>query len=136
VGDAGLVMDPITAQGIGNALYEADLLAAAITAGLGGARPLDAALADYHRRRDAALAPMYGFTTDLAAFRPPRLADQQLLASLCGRPAEIDRFLGVFAGVTPIRQYRSPRNVLRLLGVRGLMTIAARHARAALRGSA
>jgi 2-polyprenyl-6-methoxyphenol hydroxylase-like FAD-dependent oxidoreductase len=125
VGDAGLVMDPITAQGIGNALHEADLLVEAIVAGLGGTRPLDAALADYQRRRDAALGPMFDFTTDLAAFRPPRLADRQLLASLHGRPAEIDRFLGVFAGVTPIRQYRSPRNLLRLLGVRGLARIGA-----------
>jgi hypothetical protein len=87
--------------------------------------PPDAALADYQRRRDAALGPMFDFTTDLAAFRPPRLADRQLPASLHGRPAEIDRFLGVFAGVTPIRQYRSPRNLLRLLGVRGLARIGA-----------
>jgi 2-polyprenyl-6-methoxyphenol hydroxylase-like FAD-dependent oxidoreductase len=122
-GDAGLVMDPITAQGIGNALREAELLAAAIAAGLDGGRPLDAALADYQRCRDAALGPMYDFTIDLAAFNPPRRADQQLLASLQGRPAEIDRFLGVFAGVTPIKQYRSPRNALRLLGVRGLAKI-------------
>jgi 2-polyprenyl-6-methoxyphenol hydroxylase-like FAD-dependent oxidoreductase len=119
VGDAGLVMDPITAQGIGNALREAELLAEAIAAGL-DSRPLDAALADYQRRRDAALGPMYDFTIDLAAFNPPRLADQHLLASLHGRPAEIDRFLGVFAGATPIKEYRSPRNALRLLGVRGL----------------
>jgi hypothetical protein len=66
---------------------------------------------------------MYDFTIDLAGFNPPRRADQQLLASLQGRPAEIDRFLGVFAGVTPIKQYRSPRNALRLLGVRGLAKI-------------
>jgi len=44
----------------------------------------------------------YDFTTDLAAFNPPRLVDQHLLVSLHGRQAEIDRFLGVFAGVTPI----------------------------------
>jgi 2-polyprenyl-6-methoxyphenol hydroxylase-like FAD-dependent oxidoreductase len=125
VGDAGLVMDPITAQGIGNALREAEMLAEAIAAGLGGGRPLNAALADYQRRRDAALGPMYDFTADLAAFNPPRPADQHLLASLRGRQAEIDRFLGVFAGVTPIKQYRSPRNALRLLGVRGLAKIAA-----------
>jgi 2-polyprenyl-6-methoxyphenol hydroxylase-like FAD-dependent oxidoreductase len=125
VGDAGLVMDPITAQGISNALCEAEKLAEAITAGLGGGRPLNAALADYQRRRDAVLRPMYDFTTDLAALNPPRLADQHLLASLYGRQAEIDRFLGVFAGVTPIKQYRSPRNVLQLLGVRGLAKIAA-----------
>jgi 2-polyprenyl-6-methoxyphenol hydroxylase-like FAD-dependent oxidoreductase len=124
VGDAGLVMDPISAQGIGNALREAGMLAEAIAAGLNGARPLDATLADYQRRRDAALTPMYDFTTDLAAFNPPRPADQQLLVSLHGRQAEIDRFLGVFAGTTSIRRYRSLRNVLRLLGVRGLTKIA------------
>jgi len=135
VGDAGLVMDPITAQGIGNALCQAEMLAESITAGLGGTRPLHAALAAYQRRRDAALGPMYDFTTDLAAFRPPRPADQQLLASLHGRQAEIDRFLGVFAGATPLKQYRSPRNALRLLGARGLAKIAAATLGQALRRS-
>jgi 2-polyprenyl-6-methoxyphenol hydroxylase-like FAD-dependent oxidoreductase len=134
VGDAGLVMDPITAQGIGNALREAEMLAAAIAAGLSGAQPLDAALADYQRRRDATFAPMYDFTADLATFSPPRPIDQQLLASLHGRQAEIDRFLGVFAGATPIQRYRSPRNVLRLLGVRGLAKIAADTLGQVLRG--
>ncbi len=102
---------------------------------LDGARPLDVALADYQRRRDATLGPMYDFTTDLAAFNPPRLADQHLLASLHGRQAEIDRFLGIFAGATPIRQYRSPRNALRLLGMRGLTKITAATLGQALRGS-
>ena len=125
VGDAGLIMDPITAQGIGNALHGAETLAEAITAGLDGTRPLHEALADYQRRRDVALGPMYDFTTDLAAFNPPRVADRQMLASLRGRQAEIDRFLGVFAGTTPIRQFRSPRNLLRLVGVHGLAKIAA-----------
>jgi 2-polyprenyl-6-methoxyphenol hydroxylase-like FAD-dependent oxidoreductase len=136
VGDAGLVMDPISAQGIGNALREADMLAEAIAAGLNGARPLDATLPDYRRRRDAALTSMYDFTTDLAAFNPPRPADQQLLASLSGRQAEIDRFLGVFAGTTSIKQYRSPRNLLRLLGIRGLTKIASATLGQALRRSA
>jgi 2-polyprenyl-6-methoxyphenol hydroxylase-like FAD-dependent oxidoreductase len=120
VGDAGVVMDPITAQGIGNALRDAERLAAAVAAGLDSSRQLDASLADYQRRRDAAVGPMYDFTADLAAFNPPRPADQQLLASLHGRPAEINRFLGVFAGITPITEYRTVRNALRLLGLRGL----------------
>lgn len=135
VGDAGLVMDPITAQGIGNALYQAELLADAVTTGLTDARSLEAALADYQRRRDAALGPMYDFTAGLAALGPPRPADRQMLASLSGRPDEIDRFFGVFAGVTPIPQYRSARNVLRLLGVRGLARTAAATVGQALRGS-
>jgi 2-polyprenyl-6-methoxyphenol hydroxylase-like FAD-dependent oxidoreductase len=122
VGDAGVVMDPITAQGIGNALRDAELLADAIAAELDGGRPFGA---DHQQRRDAAIGPMYDFTTDLAAFNPPRPADQQLLAALHGRQAEIDRFLGVFAGATPINEYRSLRNVLRLLGVRGMAKITA-----------
>ena len=125
VGDAGVVMDPITAQGIGNALRDAELLADAIPAELGRGQPFDAGLAGHQRRRDAAIGPMYDFTTDLAAFNPPRPANQQLLAALRGRQAEIDRFLGVFAGVTPIKEYRSWRNALRLLGVHGLANVTA-----------
>ncbi len=125
VGDAGLVMDPITAQGIGNALRDAELLADAVMASLSGSKPLDASLAEYHRRRDAASRAMYDFTTNLAALNAPRVADQRLLASLQGRPAEIDRFLGVFAGITPIQRYRSPANILRLLGLRGVAGVAA-----------
>jgi 2-polyprenyl-6-methoxyphenol hydroxylase-like FAD-dependent oxidoreductase len=126
VGDAGLVMDPVSAQGIGNAFQQAEWLAAALIAGLGGARPLAACLADYQQRRDAATLPMYDFTIRLASLTPdPRM--RLLLESLVGRQAEIDRLLGVFAGIVPIRTYFSTRNFLRLLGIRGV-------ARAALAG--
>jgi 2-polyprenyl-6-methoxyphenol hydroxylase-like FAD-dependent oxidoreductase len=65
VGDAGLVMDPVSAQGIGNGFVQVEWLAAALTAGQGGTRPLAACLADYHRRRGAAMLPMYDFTIRL-----------------------------------------------------------------------
>jgi hypothetical protein len=55
----------------------------------------------------------------------PRLADRRLLASLQGRQAEIDRFIAVFAGVISPADYRSPRNLARVLGVRGLARVAA-----------
>ena len=38
VGDAGLLLDPITGQGIGDAFRDAELLAGAVVAGLGGDR--------------------------------------------------------------------------------------------------
>jgi 2-polyprenyl-6-methoxyphenol hydroxylase-like FAD-dependent oxidoreductase len=120
VGDAGLVMDPITGQGIGDALRDAELLAGAVGDGLGGRRPLAAALAGYERARDAASLPMYRFTTDLAAFGPPGPEQQALFTALAGRPAEVDRFLGVLTGVVPVDSFFSPRNLLRLLGVRGM----------------
>jgi len=125
VGDAGAVMDPITAQGIGNALRDAERLAGAIAAGLDELGSLSARLADYQQCRDAAIGPMYDFTVGVAAFRPPRSADRQLLASLQGRQAEIDRFIAVFAGVISPSDYRSPRNLARVLGIRGLAKVAA-----------
>jgi 2-polyprenyl-6-methoxyphenol hydroxylase-like FAD-dependent oxidoreductase len=127
VGDAGVVMDSISAQGITNALRDAELLAQAVVVGLAGERPLSAALAEHQRRRDAAIRPMYDFTVGLATFAPPSLAQRQLLASLVGRPAETDRFIGAFTGIDP--GYFAPGNVLRVLGLRGVTRIAAAAAR-------
>jgi flavin-dependent dehydrogenase len=47
-----------------------------------------------------------------------------LLGSLVGRQVEIDRLLGVFAGIVPIPTYFSARNFLRLLGIRGVVRAA------------
>jgi hypothetical protein len=52
VGDAGLLMDPVTGQGISHAFRDAELLADAVADGLGGIRPLAEALRGYHRARD------------------------------------------------------------------------------------
>jgi 2-polyprenyl-6-methoxyphenol hydroxylase-like FAD-dependent oxidoreductase len=119
VGDAGLVMDPITGQGIGNALCDADSLAAAVVAGLGGTRPLAAALREYHRARDAARRPMYDLTTKLAAFRPDPAGDL-LFPAIAGDPEQVSRFLGVLTGAVPVGDFFAPGNLRRLLGVRGL----------------
>jgi 2-polyprenyl-6-methoxyphenol hydroxylase-like FAD-dependent oxidoreductase len=51
VGDAGLLLDPITGQGISHAFRDAELLAGAVADGLGGIRPLAEALRRYHRAR-------------------------------------------------------------------------------------
>ena len=122
VGDAGLVMDPITGQGIGDALRDAELLAGAIGAGFGGRQPLTEALAGYERDRDRAALPMYRFTAELAALGPAGPEQRALFTALAGRPAEVDRFLGVLTGVVPLDGYFAPRNLLRLLGVRGMAT--------------
>lgn len=110
VGDAGVVMDPITAQGITNAFRDAELLADAIVAELGGGRR---ALRGYHQKRDAAVRPMFDLTVRLAALGPPRRVDRWLLASIADRPVEVDRFLAAFAGGIDLREYR--RSAWRLL---------------------
>lgn len=120
VGDAGLVLDPISAQGIAHALQDAELLADAIVDGLGGRLPLDEALSGYWRQRDLRSGPMYDLTIRLAGLAPPSRREQALLASLEGRPAEISRFLGMLAGIVPVRGYFGAPSMFRALGLRGL----------------
>ncbi len=86
-GDAGLTMDPITGLGIGHALRDAELLAEAIDAGLGGRRPLEAALADYQARRDRETRPAYEFTVELASFAEPTPDQDILFGALAEWPA-------------------------------------------------
>ncbi len=124
VGDAGLLLDPVTGQGIADAFRDAELLAEAVATGLDSGPPLATTLDGYRARRDAAALPMYEMTLDLASFAPPRLAQQLLFEALEGRPAEIDRFLGVLSGAVPIRSYFGPRNLLRLLGPRRMLKVA------------
>ena len=85
--------------------------------------PVAATLAGYEQTRDQAALPMYEFTTELAALGPPRVERQALFAALAGRQAEINRFLGVITGAVPIADYFTPRNLVRLLGVRGMATV-------------
>ena len=132
VGDAGLVMDPITGQGIGHALCDAESLAAAVIDGLGGARPLDDALAAHHAARDARTRAMYDFTTDLASFRP-KPGGEMLFRSIARSQQRIDEFLGVLSGAVPMDDYFAPRNLARLVGVRGVASAGGRGIAAAVR---
>ena len=120
VGDAGLVMDPVTGAGIADALRDAELLSDAVSAGLDGGPPLDEALAGYQAARDAAALPMYEMTTDLASFAPPRPEQEMLVRALEGNQPEIDRFLSVLTGSLPAPEYFTARRMLRLIGVRGV----------------
>jgi flavin-dependent dehydrogenase len=97
VGDAGLVLDPITGQGIADALRDAELLSEALVAG----EPLER----YERRRNDATSAMYDFTAGLAAFAPPAPEELALFGALVGDQAEIDRFLGVLTGSVPMAEY-------------------------------
>jgi 2-polyprenyl-6-methoxyphenol hydroxylase-like FAD-dependent oxidoreductase len=125
VGDAGLAMDPVTGQGISDAMRDAELLADAITDGLGGRRSLEKALHEYQHARDRAVKPMYDFTQDIASMAPPRIEQQLLFRALERDPRQTERFLGVLAGAVPIGEFFSPSNLRGLLGLRGIAKIAA-----------
>ena len=129
VGDAGLLLDPITGQGIGDAFRDAELLAGAVIAGLGGDRPLAAALADYQRARDRAARPMYDLTARLAALSPPRPGEMALFEALSRSQPDADRFIAMLAGVVPVKEFMSPRNIAGMVGVRGFARLVAGQAR-------
>jgi hypothetical protein len=116
-GDAGLVIDPVTAQGIGHAFADAERLASAIIESFDGTAALATCLAEHQRQRDAATLPMYDFTIALATLVPDARMEL-LLQALAGRQEEIDRLLGVFAGIIPVSTYFSARNFVRILGFR------------------
>jgi flavin-dependent dehydrogenase len=78
VGDAGYHRDPITAHGMTDAFRDAELLATAAHRLLTGRAAEHEALATYQRQRDAALAPTFALTRELAAFpRPDRFVELQ-----------------------------------------------------------
>jgi 2-polyprenyl-6-methoxyphenol hydroxylase-like FAD-dependent oxidoreductase len=122
VGDAGLVMDPITGQGIGHALQDAESLAEAVTAGLGGAQPLDQALASYGRRRDARRFDMHQMTADLASFAPAPGADV-LFGALAENPEAMGGFFAVLAGIESPRSFFAPGHLRRILGWRRMIAM-------------
>src|SRR5499427_6775223 len=115
-GDAGIVMDSISAQGMTNALRDASHLSAAVVAGLGGGRPLAAALHDHQRQRDRAIRGMYDFTLGLAAFSPAAPGQRLFLAAVAADQEETDRFLGAFAGIVPPEDYFTLGAVARIIG--------------------
>ena len=118
VGDAGLVQDPITGQGIGDAFRDAELLADAIDAGLSRRRPLDEALAGFQQLRDHEALPMYQFTTQLAAFAPPALEEQLMFESLAGKQDAINQFFGMLTGAVPMSEFFAPKNLFKVMGAR------------------
>jgi flavin-dependent dehydrogenase len=122
-GDAGLVMDSITGQGIGHALRDAELLSDAVAAGLGGGR-LDKALARYAKARDAQTKPMYDMTVRLASFMPPSAGDHLLFSAIAEHPEQTDQFFGVLGGSVPVRKFFAPGNLIRLVGARGFAKLA------------
>jgi 2-polyprenyl-6-methoxyphenol hydroxylase-like FAD-dependent oxidoreductase len=118
-GDAGLVLDPVSAHGISNALRDAELLARAIIDGLGGAAGgPGAALAGYHRQRDAAARPMFELTARTARLGPVSRGERLLYGSLAGRPAEISRFFGALSGTEPLGPYLGLGNLTRVIAGR------------------
>lgn len=115
VGDAGYPKDPITAQGITNSFSHAEMLAEALDEGFTGGRKMEEVLAEYERRRNEEVLPMFEHTTQLAKLEPPRPDMLHLLNALRANQDEIGRFLGTITGSVPIREFFSSENINRVI---------------------
>lgn len=121
VGDAGYHKDPNTAQGITDAFRDAELLVEALDAGFTERRSLDEALADYERRRNETVMPIYELTYQLASLEPLPPEMQQLFAALQGNQEQTNRFFGAIAGTTSIPEFFSPENIQRIMAAVGVV---------------
>jgi flavin-dependent dehydrogenase len=115
VGDAGCHKDPFLALGICDAFRDAELLAAAIDDGLSGRRPLDAALADYERQRDAATLPDYQQNLHLARFGSLPTEVLDLRRALRGNAEATRRFYLATEGLIPREAFFNPENMQRVM---------------------
>lgn len=111
VGDAGYNKDFITSQGIMDAFHDAELCVDALDRSFSGAHPFEDAMAEYQRRRDARVKPMYDFTCELAMLQPPPQEMQQLLATVHGNQNAMDDFARMNAGTISPAEFFAPENV-------------------------
>lgn len=117
VGDAAYHKDPITGQGMSDAMTRAEKLAEAIDAGFSEKEPLENALARYQNERDAEVMPIYQLTCEWATLQPPPPDMEYLLTALQGNQVEINRFVGTIAGTVPIPEFFSPENIQKIVSV-------------------
>ena len=115
VGDAGYTKDPITAQGIANAFLDAERLTSGLAAAWADERTYDDAMATYQADRDAAVLPMYGFTTQLATLEPPPPELQELLGAIAGNQPAMDAFVSLNAGTMSPDEFFDPDHLARVL---------------------
>jgi flavin-dependent dehydrogenase len=101
VGDAGCHKDPFMALGICDALRDAELLVEALDNGLSGRCTIDAALAEFESRRDAATMRDYQLNLSLACFEPPPAEMLYARASVRGDQLASNRLIMAIEGMIP-----------------------------------
>lgn len=98
VGDSGVCMDPLKGHGISDAFCDAELLVDAIDAGFSDRQPLEDALAEYERDRNARKAGYYDRNwkaSHMEGWDDPAVL--QLRVALRDAPDEADRWAGTIA---------------------------------------
>lgn len=113
VGDAYHQKDSLDAQGIYDALLGAKLLAEALAPWPADDRELDAALADYAERAEAALRPMFDATMDRVQRElydiPPPFVAKTVLRWVLTNPDYIEGFMDVVTRRRDPRGFMAPK---------------------------
>jgi menaquinone-9 beta-reductase len=110
LGDAGNFKDPSPAQGIADALRQAERLAEAIEAGLDGASDIDSELRRWWEWRDEDGFEMHWFATDMGAPGAPRPLAAQVMRDMAADQDMTRGFLRVLNHeVSPSRFFTLPR---------------------------
>ena len=121
VGDAGMYLDPITGQGINNALRSAELFAAAWAHTRRRASWMNA-MAEYQRGRDAATRPFFNLTAmgaqaqDLAWVADWGIdLGTPIFKAIARQPEAAQQYVGMFNGATPVAAFLNPFNIARIV---------------------
>jgi hypothetical protein len=111
LGDAGNFKDPSPAQGIADALRQAERLAGAIETGLGGSAGIDGELRRWWRWRDDDAYEMHWFAADMGAEGPSSPLATQFTRDLAADQEAIEDFLRVLNHQVRPSQFFTPRRV-------------------------
>ena len=120
VGDAGMTLDPITGQGIGNAFRDAERLAEAVDAGFAGRSASRDGAGRLRTPANKDTLPMYDFTSQLAAFPPPAVEQEVLFAAMAKKPEAVNQFFGALTGSIPLQEFFAPRSLFKIMGIAGM----------------
>ena len=121
VGDAGMYLDPITGQGINNALRSAQLFSQAWAKTRRRASWMNA-MADYQRQRDAATRPIYNLTAmGTQAQSMAWIADMgidigtPIFRAIARQPEVAQQYVGMFSGATTVAAFFNPLNIAQII---------------------
>lgn len=114
-GDAAYHKDPITGQGMSDAMVYADKLAQALDDGFSGRIPMAEALMKYEQHRDEEVLPMYMLTYEWATLAPPPPEQQALMMALERNDQALSQFLGAITGIVPIPEFFAPENLSQIM---------------------
>ncbi|GGN82524.1 NAD(P)/FAD-dependent oxidoreductase [Nocardia rhizosphaerihabitans] len=115
-GDSGHFKDPVTAQGIRDALHYGRTLAESVVEVLDDPRALDAALTEWERRRITECREIFHWTNRLARGEAMRPLEIELYRTAVDDPELAEITTGIFSRTRRPAELYTPARALRLAG--------------------